>query len=633
MALRTACTYDCPDACGLVLDDEGGQPRLQGDPEHPITRGFTCQRVRRHLARLSHPSRLKAPRVRDGERFKEAGWDAALDLAAQKLAQALKEGGPASVVHVQGGGSLGISKELVGHFFRSLGPVTTVRGGACGEAGEEAQRLDFGDCADHDYSDLENSRAVVLWGKNPVETGPHLVPFVNEARARKAPVVLVEVRPTPSEKLADRVIRVAQGGDGFLALSVLRLLERRRQLEPDGLKRVEWPRLKGLYGVLSQRDEEGWAALAGASMADVEYLGELYRGRRPVATWIGWGLQRRRCGGASVRCIDALGVLTGNVGVAGGGVNFTSWRRRGLARSLLAEATGRTIAAPRFARDLGALAEPPARFVYLCAANPVASLADSRATARALRGAGFVVVADAFQTDTADCADLVLPVALMLEEDDVTGSYAHHHVARVRKVVEPPEGVRSDVWIVRELARRLGRESDPLLEDTERALARLTAAWLPDGDAVTRNPAHTPVPFEEWFTTPSGKARLLDRAPEIAPADAEFPLALLTPSHQAWQTSQLPEEMQTEPVECFVHPSSAVGIASGARARLVTSLGALEVTVRLDPELAPGMAVVHRGGALRLGRAANSLVPQQATDVGEGTAFYDARARLEPAAD
>lgn len=620
--VRTACTYDCPDACSLLLvDGPDGRPRLRGDAEHPITRGFTCQRIGRHLARLSDPSRLKAPLVREGERLREAGWEEALDLAARHLRDALAFD-PASVAFLQGGGSLGLSKELVGHFFRSLGPVTTLRGGVCGEAGEEAQRLDFGDPADHDYTDLASSRAVVLWGRNPVETGPHLVPFLREARSRGASVTLVEVRPTPSDRLADRVVRVAPGGDGFLALAVLRRLDEAGRLVAQ--ERVE--NLPAFLALLRARTAESWAALAGAAPDDVLHLAALYTERRPVATWVGWGLQRRGSGGRNLRCLDALGLLTGNVGVAGGGVNFTSWRRRGLDLSSLAPATGRTLGSATLARDLTALRSPPARFVYACAVNPVASYPDSRATAAALRGTGFVVVADAFLTDTAAQADLVLPVALMLEEDDVVGSYAHHHVARVRRVLDPPPGVRTDLEIVQELARRLGR-ADELLADPAAALARMTAPWT-----GPRNPTQPPVPFAERFSTPTGKARLLEEPPEPPPSAAGFPLSLLTPSHQAWQTSQLPDALQQGPADCFAGPDAlgSAGLSDGGLARLVTAVGELEVRVRLDAGLPGELVVLHRSGALRLGRAANALVPQKETDVGEGAAFYDARARLEP---
>lgn len=617
MSLRTACTYDCPDACGLVLRDG----HLAGDPEHPIARGFTCQRIQRHLARLSSPARLREPRVRQGERWLSASWDAALDLAAEHLRAALPQ--PASIVYLQGGGSLGLSKKLVTHAFRTLGPITSLSGGPCGEAGEEAQRLDFGDCADHDYTDLAHSRAVVLWGRNPVETGPHLIPFLREARDRGAPVTLIDVRRTPSARLADRFVCVTPGGDGALALAVLRTLHDSKALD---LSRVDDP--ASFLAMLTARDVASWTALSGASAADVEHLASLYVERRPVATWVGWGLQRRSTGGAQLRCLDALGLLTGNVGIPGGGVNFTSWRRRGLDVSGLAASTGRTLPSALLGSALLALRDPDPRFVYVCAANPVGSHAGSAAIARGLSRCGFVVVADAFETDTTAAADLMLPVALMLEEDDAVGSYAHHHVATVRACMTPPAGARTDLWIARELRRRAGLPDDPVLEDPAAALARMTTPWFTSG-AVQRNPAQVPVPFAARFPTPSGRAQLLTSPPLPSPTDARLPLRLLTVSNQAWQTTQLTPEQQAQVPLCHVHPEST-SLGDGARAELGTAQGAMQVVVRHDEGVGRGLAVVFRGGPVRLGRGVNALLPERETDVGGGVAFYDEPARLSP---
>lgn len=555
---------------------------------------------------------------------------------AERLAAVLETEGPAAVVALRGGGSLGLSKELICHFWNSLGPVTTVRGGLCGEAGEAAQCADFGDAAGHDYTDLANSAAVVLWGKNPVATGRHLVPFIKDARQRGAPIYLVETRPTESERLADRVIRVTPGGDGFLALGVLHVLYHARALRRDMLERTEnWAAfeamLRGTAPALAQCVER-----AGVARADIEALAALYADYRPVATWVGWGLQRRRLGGRNLRYIDALGLLSGNVGVKGGGVNFTSRRRRGLRVEGLASASGRSLSAPNLARGLCALDDPPARFVYIAAANPVTQHPDSRSLRRVLRSLPFVVVADAFFTDTAEAADLVLPTTLMLEEEDVVGSYQHHYVARAHKVVEPPPEARGDLWILRELGRRLGRPEDPLLSSPQEAVSRLVEAWFPDSDRpYARNPAHVEIPFSGVFPTPSGKARLVDVPPRPVGEEAGFPLVFLTPSSRGWQTSQIPEAEQSAPASCMVHPeaAAAAGVADGDVARVVSSLGQLRVTVRVHADVHPQACVVPRGGWIRHGRGVNALVQAAATDLGEGAALYDQRVRLEPAGD
>lgn len=643
----TACTYECPDACGLVAEVDGGdggvELRLRGDPDHPITRGFLCQRIRRHVSRLRHAERLQAPLRRRGEAFEPIGWDEALDLAAARLREALDRWGPASVVYLMGGGALGLSKALIEHFFSSLGPVTAPRGGSCGEAGEAAQQLDFGDAACHDYTDLEHSAAVVLWGKNPSATGVHLVPFLVAARRRGAPVVLVEARPSESAGLADHVVRVAPSGDGFLALAVLRRLLDRGALDLAAAERAEnWEEFARWLASPS-RSVERCAERAGATLEAVELLAGLYGGPGPVATWVGWGLQRRASGGRNLRCIDALGLLTGQVGRRGGGVNFTSTRRRGLDLSGLAQhesaaPAGRGLDVARFGPGLAALDAPPARFLYVAAANPVTQLADSLATRAAMRRVGFAVVADAFFTDTAEAADLVLPVALMLEEDDVVGSYQHHHVAVARRVVEPPAGVRTDPWILAELGRRLGRPDDLLLADPAAALARMAAPWFSGRERPpdrARNPFQPEVPFTRaaGFPTASGKARLITEEPATVPEHGResYPLVLMTPSCRRWQTSQRFEEEQAgRRAVCEVHPAAAAALelADGAVARLESPVGSLEIEVRLEPRLGVDECVVRRGGWVRQGQGVNVLVECRATDVGGGTGFYDQRVRL-----
>ena len=638
--VRTACTYDCPDACGLVVDRapspalSGGRLRLEGDPDHPVTRGFLCQRIRRHISRLRHAERVTSPRMRRGGRWIEVGWNEALDLAASRLAEALSKGGPPSVAVLTGGGNLGIGKAMIGHFFHGLGPVTTARGGACGEAGEAAQKTDFGDAACHDYTDLEHAEAVVLWGKNPSATGVHLVPLIRAATRRGAPVVLIEARPSESAGLTDRVIRVAPSGDGFLALAVLRRLMDRGELDDTSRGRVEnIEAFERFLGGEAMRVER-CAALAGdVPLEDVDFLADLYSQRGPVATWVGWGLQRRASGGRNLRCIDALCLLSGHVGRPGGGVNFTSTRRRGLDLSALAEPTGRTVDVAHLGPELAALDDPPVRFLYIAGANPVTQLSQSSTTRDALRAVGFTVVADAFFTDTAEAADLVLPVTLMLEEDDVVGSYQHHHVAVVRKVVEPPEGARSDLWILTQLARRLGHDDDPLLADPAAALARMTGPWFVGREpAVARNPAHPRVPFAERFATPNGKAWLITEPPEgVAPLEG-YPLVLLTPSCRRWQTSQrFEEDQQGRLAECVVHPRPLgvdVPLADGMRAAIESPFGRLEVVLKVDERLAPGSCVIRRGGWVRHGQGVNVLVGCLSTDMGHGTAFYDQRVRL-----
>ena len=157
--VRTACTRDCPDACQILATVEDGRiTRLRGDPAHPITRGFLCYRTDHYLERQYSDERLTTPLIRRDGALRPARWDEALDLVAAKLAEARDRHGPASILSVRSGGSLGLMKQVNRHFFELLGPVTFTRGDICSGAGEAAQEADMGVSDAHDLDDLQHTR-------------------------------------------------------------------------------------------------------------------------------------------------------------------------------------------------------------------------------------------------------------------------------------------------------------------------------------------------------------------------------------------------------------------------------------------------------------------------------------------
>ncbi|UCG07887.1 MAG: hypothetical protein JSV83_04345 [Desulfobacterales bacterium] len=97
----TACTMDCPDACSLLISsDESGFIDLRGNPDHPITAGFTCAKIKKHIQRLQSTHRILQPMRRDGTHWKTLSWDAALELCAQKIQQLREE--PKAILHIFG---------------------------------------------------------------------------------------------------------------------------------------------------------------------------------------------------------------------------------------------------------------------------------------------------------------------------------------------------------------------------------------------------------------------------------------------------------------------------------------------------------------------------------------------------
>jgi len=636
MKIRTSCTRDCPDACGIVATVEDGRiTKLQGDPDHPVTRGFLCYRTSRFLERQYDPARLTSPMLRDGNGFEPIEWERALDLVAERMLRIRDESGPAAILNYRCGGSLGVTKHLTDHFFERFGPVTVKSGDICSGAGEAAQEADFGESDSHDLFDLLNSRTIVLWGKNPHVSNVHLLPVLKQARANGARVVLIDPVFHRGTELSDLYLQPRPGGDLALCLGVIRLLFEREQIDPEAANYCD--NLEELRALSLSRSVEEWARLADLAAEQVTQLADLYADG-PSAILVGWGMQRRTHGAAAVRLLDALGAVSGNLGLPGGGVSFY-FRRRGafdfsFHKGL--EAAPRAIPEPLLGPGILEATDPEIRMAWVHVANPVAMLPESRTVERALKSRELTVVLDSFMTDTASCAHLVLPTATMLEDEDLVGAYGHHWLGNVSPVVPPPEGVKTDYTIVQELARRVGL-AEEFAGDTRSWKRRLLERVAPQGATLEalergamRNPLAPAVLFaDRKFSTPNGRVNLIHEAdPEPPRPNVERPLLLSALSTSRAQSSQWPSRKQEGPATVTVHPDAARGFDEGQVVLLESELGALEVRLRFDDRQRRDVALVDKGGWLSRGRCANVLVRAKATDAGGGAVYYDTPVRL-----
>ena len=158
-------------------------------------------------------------------------------------------------------------------------------------------------------------------------------------------------------------------------------------------------------GLVRSRSIGQWAAMAGVTEKDLVAAAQSYH-EGPAAILVGWGLQRRRFGAATVRCLDALTAVSGNLGIPGGGVSFC-FRRRGAFDLTFCrpETAPRSIPEPLLGPGILQQTDPPIRMAWVTAGNPVAMLPDSLTVAEALRSRDFTVVVDSFMTDTAHVRD------------------------------------------------------------------------------------------------------------------------------------------------------------------------------------------------------------------------------------
>ena len=255
---------------------------------------------------------------------------------------------------------------------------------------------------------------------------------------------------------SDKIIRIRPGTDRFLALAVIQLMLQRGKIDKHILERAKnWERFQQL---VTKWPLSVLATTCDVSEDEVERLFDLYARSEPVATLIGWGIQRYKYGGETVRCINGLALLSRNIGRSGGGCYFNILSMRDFNLSWAAGPAGlkrRTLLEPTVGKDILEAKDPLIRLIWVNGFNLVNQAPDSGTIARAFEATDFKVVVDAFMTDTAARADLILPCQLMFEKEDIVGSFLHNYVNYVRPVLAPPKGARSDFWILSELGKRL----------------------------------------------------------------------------------------------------------------------------------------------------------------------------------
>ena len=274
--------------------------------------------------------------------------------------------------------------------------------------------------------------------------------------------------------------------------------------------------------------------------------------------------------------------------------------------------------------------------IWVNGINVVNQAPDSNRIARAFESVDFKVVVDAFMNDTAQLADLVLPSTLMLEQEDIIGSYMHEYVQHVRPVLDPPAEARNDMWILSEIGKRL----DPpiLLPDTETCLRNsLEHPCLEvsleelrqKGCARADRPA---VAYADMtFDHQDGKYRFPAALHPQPAAGPQYPLQLLTLVRRNAIHSQILPEDQEQLSRAWVAPDNPLlpGIDREKDIYLSSSLGRLKIALQIMPGLHPGVVLYRRGDWMNRGGGINQLISAGITDLGSGAPFYDQQVRLE----
>src|SRR5271170_1543400 len=508
--VHAACPHDCPDACGVLITIEDGRAtKIQGDPEHPVTRGFLCAKVAKYLDRVYSPERALYPMRRVGPKgsaasagggaratqsWKRISWDEALDEIAGRLRQIAAEYGPESILPYSYGGTLGAlnGASMDRRFFHRLGASQLERS-ICSTAGEEGLKSVVGIKLGTEPEQFAQSRYIIAWGANIHGNNVHLWPFIEEARRKGAKLVVIDPYRTRTAALADEHLAINPGTDTALALGLMHVILSMGLEDREYVARCTtgFDELKA-YAMRPEHSPETVSAITGISPEAVVRLARTYAmagrtaAKGPAAIRLNYGIQRSENGGAAVRAVCMLPLLTGAWRYKGGGLQLSTsgsfpFNGNALEMPELMKASplgraSRVVNMSQLGQALTSLGSdpgkdgPPVKAMFVYNSNPAAVAPNQNDVLRGMmRDDLFTVVHEQFFTDTADYADVLLPAPTFLEVKDVQGAYGHLFAQVNERAIEPLGETKSNALLFGELGRRMGF-AEPCFDDREDAL-------------------------------------------------------------------------------------------------------------------------------------------------------------------
>ncbi|HWI53898.1 MAG TPA: molybdopterin-dependent oxidoreductase [Symbiobacteriaceae bacterium] len=643
--IRTVCPHDCPDQCSMLATVADGRlVKVAGDPEHGFTRGFLCGKVNKYPERVHSPERLLTPLKRTGPKgsgqFATITWDEALDEIAGQWRTVQAAYGPEALLGYAYSGTMGlVNRNVVKALFHALGASQLNAGTVCDSACEAGWEFAAGATPGTDPETVAESDLIICWGANVVTTNVHIVPFIDQAKARGAQLIVIDPYRTRTAQRADWHITPRIGTDTALALGVMHVLVR------DGLydaafvaeRTVGFDQLRA--EVLPDYTPERVEAITGVKAADVERLAHAYGQAKAPFLRLGMGMSRNAGGGMATRTVALLPALVGAWGKPGGGAlqdtaaawdfNYNALRRP----DLLARPV-REINHSQLGRALVELNDPPVKALFVAANNPAVTCPDQTSMVAGLsREDLFTVVHDIFLSDTALYADIVLPACTPLESEDLFRSYGTYYVQHGPQVLAPLGESRPNLWVTQQLAARLGLEgfSYDLGEYFEQLLngSSFTPSQVVGQGAVKLNYDQRGPAVTYFYSEAMAEAGL----PPLPRWEAEQPagpLRLLTaPGHSQHHTAFAGvaslQRLEGEP-RCLLHPDDAAarGLKSGDAVSVFNERGQVGLYLEVTDATQPGQVVIegHRGRSRYLsGGPVNVLTSSRLTEIGAGATY------------
>ncbi len=663
--VRGSCPQDCPDTCAFLYHVKDEKlVAVTGDPDHPMTRGGLCVKLKNFAEHHYHPDRLLHPMKRMGPKgsgqYERISWDEALATIKSKWTGIIDEYGSEAIMPHAYLGNQGTANGLTAGdaFFNRLGS-TVAEKTYCESGSSTAWVMTVGPTGGLDVESLAYSDYIIVWGMNMVSTNLHGWPFVLEAKAKGAKIVVIDPYKSRTAKRADWHLAIKPGTDAALALGMMNVIIEEDLYDHDYVEKYTLG-FEDLKARAAEFPVERVAMITGLSASDILTLSREYAKAKASAIRQGVAIERSPGGGDSVRAVTCLPALTGAWRQPGGGtvempiyefpmslahVCRPDWIKPGT--RVVNEL------------DLGAALtgkmklDPPIKSVFFYNSNPVSQAPDASELVRGLqRDDLFTVASELFITDTAKYADIILPACMEGEQYDIMVTWGHLYIQLNMPAIKPPAECMPNIDMFRLLAKTMGFTDDYWDMSDDEWLTKAYDWDAPQLQGITLDLLkkdgwkrlnvglpHERAPHAEGnFKTPSGKCEFassmaaggnmvldvwrsgysqmqvggyVDPVPNYIPPHDErvdeggkedrFPLAMLSPKPHAFLNTQYGNEAMQQHTQgeqrIMINPTDAGlrSIVDGDYVRVFNDRGTFEALAMISEDVGSGLVVTNVG--------------------------------------
>ncbi|WP_151633678.1 formate dehydrogenase subunit alpha [Noviherbaspirillum aerium] len=652
----SVCPY-CGVGCQLTYNVKDNKILYVEGRDGPANHKRLCVKGRYGFDYAHHPQRLTMPLIRradapkragmpmDPDRvsevFREATWEEALDLVGRQLAGIrAAHGGKA----LAGFGSAKGSNEEA-YLFQKL--VRTGFGSnnvdhctrLCHASSVAALLEGIGSGAvSNPVMDVTKADVVLVIGANPTVNHPVAATWIKNAVKNGTKLIVADPRRSDLARLSHRYLQFKADTDVALLNAMMHVIVH-EGLVDEGFIASRTIGYDDLKKNVEGYSPESMAPVCGIDADVIREVARLYATSKGSMILWGMGVSQHVHGTDNVRCLIALALMTGQIGRPGTGLhplrgqnNVQGASDAGLIPMMYPDyqRVDNPAAREKFealwgmqldpqpgltvVEVMNAILQGKVRGMYVMGENPAMSDPDADHAREAMAALDFLVVQDIFLTETAYLADVVLPASAFPEK---TGTFTNTDrlVQLGRQAIDPPGDARQDLWIIQQIARRIGlawhdADVSEVFDEMRRSMpniAGITWERLQREHAVTypcmqEGDAGEPVVFTAQFPTASGKARFMpaDIIPAAEKPDAEYPNVLITGRQlEHWHTGSMTrratvlDAIEPDPV-ALLHPLdlAQIGVKPGELVTLQSRRGQVSLYARADEGTPPGAVFV-----------------------------------------